>query len=273
MSSKTNRRKTKPEKPRLSKKAIRRKQARRRRVLFLAATVLVPVPVLAFLFLSTSLCEVQRISIHGVRYGSPEDLMVEAGIEEGVNIFSDLTSFEESLREQPLVREAHFERRPPHSILISVEEREPFAILAMKRTVPVTRDGVLIPREQIAVDLDLPLLTLTGLDGEGTAVFEDRMREGLALLAAMERDTPELEAQVSELVVDDQGPSVLYLRSPRARVVLGKEWNPVVSGLLSGVVGCLEPTAGVYEIDLRFARQAVVRERGGGEERPVYGAI
>jgi cell division protein FtsQ len=215
---------------------------------------------------------VQRISIHGVRYGSPEDLMVEAGIDRGVNIFSDLTAFEESLRQHPLVRDVHFERRPPRSILIRVEEREPFAILAAKRPVPVARDGTTLPRERIAVDLDVPLLTVRGLE-EGEEPDRERVRDGLAYLASIKRDTPELAAHVSELVVGEGGPEVLYLRTPRARVILGGEWNEIVSGLLSGVAGHLEPTQGLYEIDLRFARQAIVRERVGEGEQPVYGAI
>lgn len=272
MRSKKNRKKAQAKKVRGSRKLLERKRQKRRRVLFLVATVLVPAPVLVFIFLTTSLCEVQRISIHGVRYGSPEDLMVEAGIERGVNIFSDLTSFEESLRHHPLVRDVHFERRPPRSILIRLEEREPFAILAAKRPVPVARDGTTLPRERIAVDLDLPLLTVRGVE-EGEEEYGKKVREGLAYLASIEKDAPELAAHVSELVVGERGPETLYLRTPRARVLLGGEWNGIVSGLLRGVAGNLEPTQGLYEIDLRFARQAIVRERVGGGEQPVYGAI
>jgi cell division septal protein FtsQ len=235
--------------------------ARYRALLFCSAGFLL-LGGLFWAFTGTSLCEIRRISIHGVKYGIPEDLLLESGIQRGVNIFSDLGAFELALRGHPLIKEAHFERKPPQALSIHVEEREPFVLLKTKRPIPMSLDGVIIPEERIGVDLDLPLLTIEGALGN----FKNSVNAGLSFLSDLRDQAPYLLPLVSELVVRDGEPAAMYLRFPRARVLIGSRFTRISCGLLVGVIKTLGKEEGFFEIDLRFPNQAVLRMIG--EEEP-----
>jgi hypothetical protein len=247
----------------------RRKKKKSWRLTLLLLIALVSVPVMSWVFLNTTLCEVQRISIHGIRYGYPEDMLLESGIEAGINVFSSLSSFEESLTRHPLVQEAVIERHPPRSICIKVEEREPFAYLNQLKPVPVCREGKVLPEDRIAVELDLPLLTVEGDEKTSRRGLD----EGLSFLSFLMDDSPALYAHVSELVVREGKPVIIYLRTPRARILLGDQFTRVSSNLLSGVLKNLEKVDGFYEVDLRFRDQAVVRQFGEGDQPSIFETI
>jgi hypothetical protein len=220
---------------------------------------------LAWVFTCTSLCGIERINIHGVKYGVPEDMLLESGIKRGVNIFSDLGGFERALRAHPLVKSARFERKPPRALSIHIEEREPFVLLKTKRPVPLSIDGLIVPSERIGVELELPLLTIEGEIGG----FRSSVDAGLHFLSEMRNEAPCLLPLVSELVVRDGEPVEMYLRSPRARVLIGSGSLKPACGLLLGVVKVLAKEEGFFEIDLRFRNQAVLRILGDeGSSRP-----
>jgi len=245
------------------------KNRNKRTGLLLIAAVIVWIPVLSWIFLTTSLCDVQRISVYGIRYGYPEDVLMESGIEEGINIFSDMTAFEKSLRDHPLVQEAKIERRPPRALFIKVREREPFAYLKQAKPVLVSRDGTVLPEDRIAVELDLPLITVIQDEDE----YLDMMMEGLRFLSGFRDDAPALYTHISELVVHRGRPEVLYLRTPPTRVLLGPEFTRVSQNLLAGVLASLESDEGFFEVDLRFRDQAVVRSLGEKTSPSLYKTI
>lgn len=235
------------------------------RVIFLVSLVLLTLGAFFWAFTRTSLCGIQRISIHGVKYGIPEDMLSESGIRRGVNIFSDLSGFQSALESHPLIMRACFERRPPRALSISIEEREPFVLLKTKRPIPMSLDGVVIPMERIGIDLDLPLLTIEGALGN----FKMSVDAGLAFLGGMRDSAASLFPLVSELVVRDGKPTLMYLRFPRARVLVGNNLSRSACGLLAGVVKALGKEEGFFEIDLRFHDQAILRVPGEeGSSKP-----
>jgi hypothetical protein len=220
-------------------------------------------------FLKTSVCDVQRISVYGVQYGFPEDLLLESGIEEGINIFSDMSAFEASLGDHPLVSEVWIERRPPRALFIRVEEREPFVYLNGIEPILVARDGTILSRDRIAIELDLPLLTLDNENNEDGG----SLLTGLRFLSNIKAHSPALYTHVSELVMRDGRPAFLYLRTPRVRVLLGDSFTLASTNLLVGVLSTLEKSEDFFEVDLRFKGQAVVRSFGVDVSPTLYKAI
>jgi hypothetical protein len=217
------------------------------------------VPVLSWIFLKTPLCNVQKICVYGIKYGYPEDVLLESGIEEGINIFSDMSAFERSLGDHPLVREAQILRRPPRALFIKIDEREPFAYLNQGKPVLVSKDGTFLPQDRIAVELDLPLITVIKDENEQLVATS----EGLRFLSRLRDDAPALYTHVSELVMREGRPEALYLRTPPTRVLLDLRFTRVSLNLLVGVLASLENEEGFFEVDLRFKDQAVVRSFGG----------
>ena len=250
-----------------------KKQRRRRKRQWgrysLLAIVILAIPILSWVFRNTSLCEVRRITIQGVRYGMPEEMLQTAGITTGMNLFSDLSALEKSLSTHPLVRDVSFERRPPRSLFIRIEEREPFVFLSRQEPVPLSRDGRILPEDRIARDLDLPLLTIEGSEGD----FQSGQTAGIRFLSHLEESVPSLLARVSELIVKDGRPALLFIGNPRTRVVLGEQFSRIHSNLLTSALTNLENAHGFYEIDLRFKNQAVVRQIGGKSIESLHGAI
>ncbi|MFQ6103107.1 MAG: cell division protein FtsQ/DivIB [Candidatus Glassbacteria bacterium] len=251
------------------RRRVRGKSKRSRSLYILLFTAAMSAGALSWVFLNTSLCEVQRIHIHGVNFGYPEDLLLESGIEAGINIFSNLSRYEHLLSAHPLVVEAHIDRHPPRTLSVRVEEREPFAFIKLTKPVPVSRNGILLPEDRIAVELDLPLLTIEG----GGGVSQGAVMKGLGFLSRLEAASPALFNLVSELLVKDSVPSILYLRSPKARVLLGDRFTLLSSRLLTGVLTELGRDDGFYEIDLRFNNQAVVRQLGEDGKHSLYDSI
>jgi len=231
--------------------------------------VILAVPVLSWVFRNTSLCEVRRITIQGVRYGMPEEMLQTAGITSGMNIFSDLSAFEKSLSNHPLVRKVSFERRPPRSLLIRIEERVPFVFLNRSEPVPLSRDGRMLPEDRIAEDLDLPVLTIEGSEDD----FQSGKMSGIRFLSDLEETAPSLYCRISELIVRNGRPALLFTGTPRTRVLLGERFSRISSNLLATALTHLENANGLYEIDLRFKNQAVIRQVGGNGVASLHGAI
>jgi hypothetical protein len=250
-------------------RSLKRSRNRRRVTLALFGVSLAAALALAWLFLNTSLCGVERINMQGVRYGIPEDMLLESGIKAGVNLFSDLSTFEKSLAKHPLVREVRFERRPPRTLFIRVEERVPFVFLNQAEPVPLSEEGVLLPEDRIAGELDLPLLTL---DGDEASRARGQS-EGLQFLSHLKIESPALFDRLSELVVINGNPAMLFVRMPRARIQLGERFTRISARLLSSALAGLKGDDGYFEIDLRFRDQAIVRYMGNPGAASLHGAI
>ena len=129
----------------------------RRGVLLGAVVVIV---LLAWFLRGSGFFAIKEISIEGGERVKPAQVRSLIGIRVGENIFAaDLRGAEEALLRLPEVRRARVRRVLPSRIIVSLEERRPFAVVSLKdQYYWVDRQGYLLERAN-APDASSPLLS------------------------------------------------------------------------------------------------------------------
>ncbi|MFQ6033296.1 MAG: cell division protein FtsQ/DivIB [Candidatus Bipolaricaulia bacterium] len=182
----------------------------RRGVLF--GTVIVII-LLGWLLRGSALFAIKEISIEGGERVKPAEVQSLIGIRVGENIFAaDLRGAEEALLRLPWVRRALVRRALPSRIIVSLEERRPFAVVSSKdRYYWVDREGYLLERAN-APATDKPLLSDVGmsetergprLDARSLTAFQALYRMDENFLDrfsqfSLHSDSPELILQAKE---------------------------------------------------------------------------
>lgn len=156
---------------------------------------------------------VKEISIEGGERIKPAEVRSLIGIRVGENIFAaDLRGAEGALLRLPGVRRAKVRRVLPSRIVVSLEERRPFAVVSFQdRYWWVDREGYLLEEAQ-PQDVDKPLLSDVGaseagrgrqLDGRSLRAFQALFGMDENLLDrfsqfSLQSDSPELLLQAKE---------------------------------------------------------------------------
>ncbi|MCX5750906.1 MAG: FtsQ-type POTRA domain-containing protein [Candidatus Saganbacteria bacterium] len=130
------------------------------------------VAVFLFLFLGLPIWNLNNVAVSGAKLLIPEDLISIANLPYGQNIF--LVSFSGSTRDLgklPQLKKVGLHRRLPATVLIQVEEREPYAVAVIgDQSFVIDKDGVLLNSPRALVDVILPeistLPVVTGLKKE-----------------------------------------------------------------------------------------------------------
>lgn len=127
--------------------------------------------------------DIAGLSVNAVilegRRNTPRDMIVAAL---GVSRGDPILDFSPEAARQRLetiawVQRAHVERRLPSTILVRIEERQPFAIWQHNgRFVIVDAQGKVVATERLDQFGSLPLLVGAGADTTGAALYADLMR-------------------------------------------------------------------------------------------------
>jgi cell division protein FtsQ len=151
---------------------------------------------------------VTEIVVAGEHQRPAEALLEEAGLSRGVNVFTlDLDRARARLLADPWISEATLARRLPGTILVQVTERDVGALVVLRQTYLVSRDGVIFKRFELGDPIDLPVIT--GLDPDG--VVDDRegaqatLRRALDLASDYERTPLGQRAPLEEIHVTTEG--------------------------------------------------------------------
>ena len=160
----------------------------------------------------SDLFKLQEIIVVGNHFLTVEDVVGQSGLSQGTNLFdTNLKSATDSIVSHPLVRNALLLRRPPDSLVISVEERVPLALVS-------TNDGLLgFDRDAVSfalpnVPFDLPIVT--GLDEvlADSTLSEFAVRQSVArFIETAIVEQPEFWQNVSEvsLLTPEEGDLIL----------------------------------------------------------------
>ena len=160
----------------------------------------------------SDLFKLQEISVVGSDLISPEDIVTRSGLSQGTNLFeANLQSATDSIVAHPLVRSALLLRRPPDSLVISVEERVPIALLSTPEGL-VGFDIDAVSFEVPTVPFDLPIVT--GLEAvlEDSTISEFAVRRTVSrFVTTAQSEEPAFWSRVSEvcLETDKEGDLVL----------------------------------------------------------------
>ncbi len=139
------------------KKTERKRKKRRKKRYLLKFIILVAFVTGMYFFFTSSLFDIQKITVENNRYYTEEQLISLAGAKTGRNLFEvSLTQMKEKLLTDPYIKNVKLKRRLPAEVVIIVEERKEDA------AVPYGSSYIIIDREGMVLrktDRE-PVLTL-----------------------------------------------------------------------------------------------------------------
>ncbi|HSG07863.1 MAG TPA: FtsQ-type POTRA domain-containing protein [Longimicrobiales bacterium] len=203
--------------------------------------------------------DVEFTGLETVRQG---ELLALLAVTQESSVWTSTDTWEQRLAPHPMVKAARVRRRMPGTLLVSVEERRPVALVPTPTLEPVDEEGRRLPLDPAERRLDLPVIqtNLTPARGARLLPARDRMLAG-EVARLMEADTAFLQL-VSEVSLRDRETLVVRWSEPRVEFLLtpGVPAQRLREGLtvLADAFGRDSehpPTV----IDLRFADQVVVR--------------
>lgn len=230
---------------------------------------------------------VRHVEIGGMRFLERADVEAVLDLPPGASVWDDHGPWTARLASHPLVRTAAVERRLPSTLVVTLEERTPVALLASPTLTPVDAEGRSLPLDPATHRLDLPLLRVPasparlpvapswndvgdrpdgakgspGVEG-WTASPPSRPVRVLAGEAARLSDAdPAFGAMLSELEWDRRDAVVARLGSPSVDL---RFRAPLTPRRLQEAMAVLDdartrnPRRTVRLVDLRFADQVVV---------------
>jgi len=216
--------------------------------------------------------EVRGIELVGVEGEWAREVRNAAASAIGVNLFRvDVPELENAVRSLPFVKTCAVGRRLPHTLVIRVTPRRPLFVLNCGGLWRVDREGVIVgPVEDGDVERHLVASCASEPDSiePGGKLDPADVAAIRRAIVAIERTSPELMRELSEVCVAADGSVTLFTKDPPHRVLLG-QGEPKRENLaaLRAVLGDVRRRGikGAH-IDLRFSRQIVVRPGGRGME-------
>lgn len=149
-----------------------------------------------------------KVSVEGNHYLMEDEIVKAAGLPEGENMFKlDLTQAAERVKKLDWVGRVFVERRLPSSILISVRERKPVALLDNGNLYGVDGEGRVLPSSAALLREDLPLVSGASLktDAVGMITMAETLKPALDFFAFLKRKDEVMAQDVSEVNLSEPG--------------------------------------------------------------------
>ena len=120
----------------------------------------------------SDLFRLEEISVIGNEMLTSREIVARSGLDVGANLFdTDLLSATQMLTAHPLVRGALLLRQPPGSLVITIDERRPLALLLTPKGLKgLDEEGMLCTLPP--VPLDLPIVTHTGALADSNGILQ-----------------------------------------------------------------------------------------------------
>jgi cell division protein FtsQ len=219
----------------------------RRGAVGLAAVVVLASPWWArFIASNLSYFRVRRVEIVGVRYIAPGDILARLHVDTTRSVWEDPTLLEKRVMTHPQVREATITRRLPGTLVVSVVENLPIAMVSTERGFLVFDEhGRQLPLDPSQVPVNVPIAAR-----RDTALFR--------LLARVRADRPKVFDRLSDVTRVGDREVLIHFDALPVRAMLDvtpdrlAEIFPVEADLA-------KRQARVAELDLRFRDQVIAR--------------
>ncbi len=146
--------------------------------------------------------KLEKVTVEGTHYLSQEEVLKAVGLPQGENMFKlDLTEAAERVKKMDWVERVFIERRLPRSILVSVRERKPVALLDSGSLYGVDRDGRLLSPAEGLMKEDLPLISGVPVhaDAVGTTQMAATLAPALEFFGFLNKRDPAMAQNVSEV--------------------------------------------------------------------------
>ena len=206
----------------------------------------------------SDLFTLQGISVVGSDLMTAEEVVTRSGLAQGTNLFeANLQSATDSIVAHPLVRSALLWRRPPDSLVISVEERVPLALLSTD-TGLVGFDVDAVSFELPNLPFDLPIVT--GLDRvlADSTLSEFAVRQTVArFLVTASSEQPEFWTRVSEVCLENALEGDLILADGLTLKIRFAGISDQIQNFHAFMASGESLTKDLAYIDLRYENQVV----------------
>ena len=193
-----------------------------------------------------SFFRVRRVEIVGVRYLAPSDILARLRVDTTRSVWDDPTPLEQRVAAHPQVGSVSIRRKLPGTLVVSVVENMPIAMVSTESGFLVFDDrGRQLPLDPSKVPVNLPIAAR-----RDTALFR--------LLARVRAERPRIFARLSDISRAGDGEVLMHFESLPVRAMLDvtpdrlAEIFPVEADLA-------KRQARVAELDLRFRDQVIAR--------------
>jgi cell division protein FtsQ len=146
--------------------------------------------------------KLEKVSVEGNHYLTEEEIVNAVALPLGENMFKlDLTEASERVKKMDWVDRVFIERRLPRSILISVREKKPVALLDNENIYGVDQEGRILSASPSLLREDLPLISGVSFPTEavGTTRMAETLKPALNFFTFLRKKDPVLAQDVSEV--------------------------------------------------------------------------
>ncbi|KUK12559.1 MAG: Cell division protein FtsQ [Moorella sp. 60_41] len=242
----------------IRRRSLRRRRRRLKTLIFCMLSI-----TSVFFFLHSGIFSLQAVEVQGNLRVPEEEVLRLAAVEPGLNLWQmDVGAVAERVKAHPLIKEVRVERRWPHTLMITLREREALALLPAGGAFWVV-DGQGYVMERISSLRQRQLPVVSGVDlkedpGPGLCLQEEGLRAALAVLQGL---PPQERRQVMEIDAGEAENLVLYLQG-QVKVKfgdsssVGEKWQRLKEALQG--VG---PVESLEYIDVSFSGPPVIKAR------------
>ncbi len=150
--------------------------------------------------------KLSKVQVEGNHYLTEDQVLEAVGLPLGENMFKlDLQDAVEKVRKLDWVERVFVERRLPSSILISIRERKPVALLDNGSLYGVDKDGRIMRPSTALLNEDLPLISGVHFtaEAEGTTQTAEALKPALDFFAFLKKKDAVLAQDVSEVNISE----------------------------------------------------------------------
>jgi cell division protein FtsQ len=143
-----------------------------------------------------------KVMVEGAHYLTQDEVLKTANLAAGDGMFKvDLEDLNRNLKKLSWVDQVFVERRLPSSILISIRERKPLALLDNGSLYGVDKDGRILSPSDALLNQDLPLISGVSFsaDAVGTTQTAQILKPALDFFSFMAKKDDVLAHDVSEV--------------------------------------------------------------------------
>ncbi|SEA22706.1 cell division protein FtsQ [Desulfuromusa kysingii] len=215
------------------------------------------------LLLTSDLFRIDQIRVQGNQRLSEEQIEALSDIEMGVNTFHlDLQLIGQKIEENPWVKEVQVQRIFPRQVVITLQEREPVAIVNLGYLYYLDSQGEIFKVLGAGDNLDFPIVT--GFNQEKAqqhdAEYAQYLRQIVALLDDLKNRQLFSIDQVSEIHHEAGGQLSIYTLAGGVEVKLGYTGHSKKLDRLEKIYAQLQPKLQVLDyIDLNVNEKVIVR--------------
>ena len=193
-----------------------------------------------------SFFRLEHVELHGARFVSPAEILDRMAVDTTMSVWMALDPVEARIEEHVQVRDARIERRLPGTLVVTVTENPPLALVPGRGGFAVVdADGDTLPIEPSRTSVDLPIVPA----GDTGA---------LRLLAELRAVRPGLYDRVSEVRAAGREELILRLNELAVRAMRDVSADRLAELLLVEEDLARRQLRAV-EIDLRYRDQVIAR--------------